>query len=103
MPSELDAVEPMPSAANEAMLDLQSPLPGRSTAGKPSDKSIPDNSGSGPEPKIIEVAATQADSTAGVFYSRGLTLIHLSLFVTYFYVPQVDAEQGKRLDYFELE
>ena len=96
MPSELDAVEPMPSAANEAMLDLQSPLPGTSTAGKPSDKSSP-------EPKIIEVAATQADSTAGVFYSRGLTLIHLSLFVTYFYVPQVDTELGKRLNYFEVE
>ena len=40
----------------------------------------------------IEVKVTQMNSIAGIEYSRGVSIIHLCLFITWFYVIHPDVE-----------
>lgn len=51
-----------------------------------------------PKHRLIEVRAIQHDSTAGIFYSKGLFVLHLSLFIAYFIIDQPDLEYGRALN-----
>ena len=51
-----------------------------------------------PDEINIEVKANQTDSTAGVVYAKGLSVIHLGMIIGWFYVIHPNHELAKELD-----
>ena len=49
-------------------------------------------------PTIVQVRKNQYDPTAGILYSTGCSLIHLSMFITMFFIKFPDPAEAKKQD-----
>lgn len=47
-------------------------------------------------PKVVQVRKNQYDPTAGILYSTGCSLIHLSMFITMFFIKFPDPVEAKK-------